>query len=115
MFYRGSTHMWKCVDGAWYRYDPVTRGTFSAPGVGDPSGGKPWGAAGEVDGWVKVPYRIAPKWDGVSGLHPEVHPECFEWEWPEGVIVEQYMLALEAMADGGNRYTRNTDGTLIKD
>lgn len=109
-YYRGGTDAWKPEGDGWICVRPAPARSYAAPGVADPSGGKPWGQAIDgVPGWVQVPYRLADRWRDVGGLHPETHPECFEWVWPEVRVAEIYEYA---SADE-NRWVRQEDGTIV--
>jgi hypothetical protein len=97
---RPSNEHWQRVDGGWLCY-----------GVAAPIGqGKPWGVAvcatcgARIDEHpadqsahfftpaerLLVPYTVAPKFQGVSGLHPATHPECFDFVWPDARVHEIY-------------------------
>jgi len=117
MFIRGQKEAWqRNPNGAgWLRFDPPTVATpFTGPGIADPAPGQPWGVVIPELGWAQVPYKPAEKWSAVSGLHPAVHPECFDFVWPEEIVAEMYALAQAAAVDGENRYARQDDGSLVR-
>lgn len=88
---RKRTTNWQRQDnGTWLRFDPVTTPVGSAVGVDNPAGGAAWGRATADPTWVQTPYRQLPKFDGVSGLHPATHPECFDWQWPDEQVAFIY-------------------------
>lgn len=93
---RPSSERWHKVDGGYECYALPTL-TFG--------GGPPWGQLQE-GGLVKVPYSQLPNFKQVSGLHPSVNPECFEWVWPEERLVEIYEHAPKS---GPNPYVKVQD------
>lgn len=46
--------------------------------------------------WAPVPYTIAEKFAGVSGLLAETHPECFEFVYPAEYLGNIYAEAVQA-------------------
>ena len=44
--------------------------------------------------WVPVPFTIAEKFEGVSGLTSETHPECFEYVYPADYVLNIYATAV---------------------
>lgn len=48
--------------------------------------------------WVGVPYKIAEKFEGVSGLLFETQPECFDTVYPEAEIENIYRVGNEERA-----------------
>lgn len=105
---------WKRTEGGWIRLDPPTPAMGPIEGSADPANGAPWGRPVPGTVWMQVPWKQkGGVWDGVSGLHPLTHQECFEWIWPEEVVAEMYAFAHTTMF--GKRYRRDDDGKLIQD
>jgi hypothetical protein len=116
LFVRKSGHpsdAWKKLpDGGWACFSVATP-VYAVAGVADPSGGKAWGkATPEIPGWVQTPYRLADRWASVGGLHPETHPECFEWVWPDERVEEIHVYGLRAIQ--GEEFVRQDDGSRVK-
>jgi hypothetical protein len=72
-------------------------------------GGKPrtkWVPVGDTgflryereDGWVQYPYQVADTFQGVGGLSPETHRECFDWVYPAEYVLNVYATALAEQA-----------------
>jgi len=101
------TQSWQKVNGGWRRIE--------RPAPGLVIGARPWGRpfGGANSGLIEVPYTQTAKYDGVSGLHPETHPEAFEWTWPEAKVAEIY--AYGYTPEYGKRWKRNDEGELVQD
>jgi len=44
--------------------------------------------------WAPVPFKIAEKYEGISGLLPETHPECFDFVYPADYLLNIYATAV---------------------
>lgn len=82
-----STERWVEVQGGWRCYKV----------------GSDWGKLDPKTGLHSVPFGQNEAFADVGGLHPETHPQCFEFVWPDERIVEIYEHA------GEEGWTKVTD------
>lgn len=53
-----------------------------------------WGRDVEgLPGVSQIAYKPLPRFEGMSGLTPRLHPESFEWVWPDAQIAFTYLFA----------------------
>lgn len=102
-----NTQVWVKQEGGGFR-------CLEAPRPGLVIGAEPWGRpSDEFPGLIEVPYTQAGIWKDVSGLHPAIHPECFEWTWPDERVAEIH--AYGYTPEYGHRWKRNDEGELVRD
>lgn len=58
--------------------------------------------------WVPVDFTMLPKWQGVAGLHPSTHPECYDYVHPDSWVETEYAAANQ------NRQTRLAESLARK-
>ena len=64
-----------------------------------------------AEAWEAVDYTLLPKWQGVAGLHPSTHPECYEYVFPEDWVLQEYTQGNEARrAQAAEQAARKAQG-----
>ncbi len=110
-FYKAGadTQTWVKVDGGWI--------CLEAPRAPLVVGAEPWGRPYKDSGLIQVPWRQAPRFEGVGGLHPLRHQDMFDWVWSDERVREIHAYGYTGDGDGfyGRRWKRNAEGDLVPD